>query len=139
MRIFLAACLSLLLSNPVFAEQKYSSGDLDIHYIVFNSSFLQPNVAKASGLERSKNVAILNVSLVRNGQGEKADVQGNMTNLLGQTRTLSFKEIDEGNAVYYIAQFPIDGREMLRFALNITDAENTRHTINFSQEVFPDP
>lgn len=139
MRKLIFACLGLLLSSNLLAEQKYTAGDLDIHYIVFNSSFLQPEVAKATGLERSKNVAVLNISLVRSGQGEKARIQGRMNNLLGQERNLNFREIDEGSAVYYIAQFPIDSREVLKFAIEVTDAEQKRHLLNFNQEVFPDP
>jgi len=138
MRKIIFMCCALLLSSNLFAEQKYSSGDLDIHYIAFNSSFMQPNVAKATGLERSKNVAVLNVSLVRAGQGEKAQVTGTMTNLLGQIKTLSFKEIDEQTAVYYIAQFPIDSQEILKFDLKVTDAQEKQHQVKFNQEVFPD-
>ena len=35
--VLLALCLSL----PAVAERKKSFGDLDVHYIAFNSSFLQ--------------------------------------------------------------------------------------------------
>ncbi len=138
MRKLLFMCFALLLSSSLFAEQKYSSGDLDIHYVVFNSSFMQPDVAKATNLERSKNVAVLNISLVRAGQGEKGQVTGTITNLLGQIQPLRFKEIDEGVAVYYIAQFPIDSRELLKFDIQVTDGQQKPHQIKFNQEVFPD-
>lgn len=131
--------LGLLLSLGVAAEQKITSGALDIHYIVFNSSFLQPEIAKASGLERGKNIAVLNVSPLRDGKGERSSVSGTLTNLLGQVKSLEFREIDEGEAVYYIAQFPIDSHELLKFDIKLVDTEGKSHSLKFNQEVFPDP
>ena len=138
MRKLITLAAALLFSLNAAAGQKITSGELDIHYIVFNSSFLQPAVAKASGLERGKNIAVLNVSPLRNGKGEKSTVSGSMTNLLGQIKTLQFREIDEGDAVYYIAQFPIDSRELLKFDIKLVDGENKSHSLKFNQEVFPD-
>ena len=45
--------MSLCLSLPALAEQKQSYGDLDVHYSAFNSGFLQPEIAAATGLVRS--------------------------------------------------------------------------------------
>lgn len=138
MRKLITLAAGLLFSLSVAAEQKITSGALDIHYIVFNSSFLQPETAKASGLERSKNVAVLNVSPLRDGKGEKSTVSGQMLNLMSQSTTLKFREIDEGDAVYYIAQFPIDGRELLKFDIQLVDSKGISHSLKFNQEVFPD-
>lgn len=138
MRKLVTLACALLLSLSAAAEQKITSGALDIHYIVFNSSFLQPNIAKASGLERGKNIAVLNVSPLRDGKGEKSTVTGTLTNLLSQSKTLEFREIDEGDAVYYIAQFPIDSREMLKFDIRLVDSQGQSHSLKFNQEVFPD-
>lgn len=138
MRKLVTLACALLLSLSAAAEQKITSGALDIHYIVFNSSFLQPAIAKASGLERGKNIAVLNVSPLRDGKGEKSTVTGTLTNLLSQSKTLEFREIDEGDAVYYIAQFPIDSREMLKFDIRLVDSQGQSHSLKFNQEVFPD-
>ncbi len=138
MRKLVTLACALLLSLSATAEQKITSGALDIHYIVLNSSFLQPAIAKANGLERGKNIAMLNVSPLRDGKGEKSTLSGSVTNLLGQSRTLKFREIDEGEAVYYIAQFPIDSRETLKIAVDLIDSEGTSHSLKFNQEVFPD-
>ena len=40
--------LCLLLSLPALAERKQSFGELDVHYSVFNSSFVQPEIAAAA-------------------------------------------------------------------------------------------
>ena len=76
--------------------------------------------------------------MVKGAQGQKGAVTGSFKNLLGQNQTLNFKEIDEGTAVYYLAQFAITGQEMLRFDLQLTDAEGKMHVLKFNQEVFPD-
>ncbi|MDY0249447.1 MAG: DUF4426 domain-containing protein [Pseudomonas sp.] len=140
MRYLLAVCLSFFMVLTVQADvvRKQSYGALDVHYNIFNSTFLQPDTAQAVGLNRSKNQAVLNVSMVKAGKGQKGAVTGSFKNLLSQSETLTFKEVDEGDAVYYLAQFAITGQEILRFELQVTDSEGKTHLLNFTQEVFPD-
>lgn len=140
MRYLLALSLSFFMALTAHADvvRKQSYGPLDVHYNIFNSTFLQPETANAVGLNRSKNQAVINVSMVKDAKGQKGAVTGNFKNLLGQTETLTFKEIDEGDAVYYLAQFAITGQEILRFELQVTDADGKTHLLKFNQEVFPD-
>ena len=140
MRYLLAMCMSFFMAFTVHADvvRKQSYGPLDVHYNIFNSTFLQPDTAKAVGLNRSKNQAVLNVSMVKAGKGQKGAVSGNFKNLLSQIETLTFKEVDEGDAVYYLAQFAITGQEILRFELQVTDSEGKIHLLKFTQEVCPD-
>ncbi len=140
MRYLLAVCLSFFMVLTVHAEvkRKQSFDTLDVHYNIFNSTFLEPDTARAVGLKRSKNQAVINISMVKDGKGQKGSVTGGYKNLLGQSTTLTFKEIDEGNAVYYLSQFPITSQELLRFELQVTDSEGKSHSLKFNQEVFPD-
>ena len=140
MRYLLALSLSFLMAFAAHADvvRKQSYGPLDVHYNIFNSTFLQPETATAVGLNRSKNQAVLNVSMVKGAKGQKGAVAGSFQNLLGQPKTLTFKEVDEGEAVYYLAQFAITGQEILRFDLQVTDADGKTHVLKFNQEVFPD-
>lgn len=140
MRYLLAICLSFFMALTVHAEVKrqQSYGALDVHYNIFNSTFLEPDIARAVGLNRSKDQAVINISMVKNGKGQKGSVTGGYKNLLGQSTTLTFKEIDEGDAVYYLSQFPITSQELLRFELQVTDSEGKSHSLKFNQEVFPD-
>ncbi|HHX34671.1 MAG TPA: DUF4426 domain-containing protein [Gammaproteobacteria bacterium] len=140
MRYLLALSLSFFMALTAHADvkRKQSYGALDVHYNIFNSTFLQPETARAVGLNRSKNQAVLNVSMVKDAKGQKGAVTGSFKNLLGQTEKLTFKEIDEGDAVYYLAQFAITGQEILRFELQITDSDGKTHSLKFNQEVFPD-
>lgn len=130
--------MSLCLSLPALAEQKQSYGDLDVHYSAFNSGFLQPEIAAATGLVRSKSQGVVNVAVLKAGTASSAKVSGSVKNLLGQSTALSFKEVKEGKAIYYLAQFPFEQRETLRFTLNVTAADGVPHSFDFNQEFFPD-
>ena len=130
--------MSLCLSLPALAEQKQSYGDLDVHYSAFNSGFLQPEIAAATDLVRSKSQGVVNVAVLKAGTASSAQVSGTVKNLLGQSTALSFKEVKEGKAIYYLAQFPFEQRETLRFTLNVTAADGVPHSFDFNQEFFPD-
>ncbi|HSC82007.1 MAG TPA: DUF4426 domain-containing protein [Pseudomonas sp.] len=130
--------LCLLVALPAFAERKQSFGDLDVHYSVFNSSFLQPDIAAAAGLTRSKTGGVLNVAALKAGRGVPAQVTGQVKNLLGQTTQLTFKQVLESGAVYYLAEFPLREREMLNFSLSVKVGDEAPSTFSFDQEVFPD-
>jgi len=138
MRRFASLLLCLFLALPAFAERKQTFGELDVHYSVFNSSFLQPDIAAAAGLSRSKTVGVLNVAAIRDGKGLPAKVSGTLKNLLGQTSTLQFRQVLESGAVYYLAEFPLREREVLTFSISVQIGEDAPHTLTFNQEVFPD-
>lgn len=130
--------LCLLVALPAFAERKQTFGELDVHYSVFNSSFLQPDIAAAAGLTRSKTGGVLNVAVLKAGKGVPAQVSGQIKNLLGQTSNLSFKQVLESGAVYYLAEFPLREREILTFSLSVQVGDSASHSLTFNQEVFPD-
>jgi hypothetical protein len=132
--LLLAFCLAL----PAMAEQKQSYGELEVHYSAFNSGFLQPEVAAAVGLVRSKRQGVVNVALLQAGKASAGQISGEVKNLLGQVSSLSFKQVKEGTAIYYLAQFPFEQQEMLRFTLNVKGADGVPHSFDFSQEFFPD-
>lgn len=138
MRRFVSLVFCLLLALPAVAERKQAFGELDVHYSVFNSSFLQPDVAAAAGLTRSKTVGVLNIAALKDGKGQVAKVSGTLKNLLGQTSELKFKQVLESGAVYYLAEFPLRQREMLTFSIQVQIGDAAPHTLTFNQEVFPD-
>jgi hypothetical protein len=138
MRRFASLLLCLLFTLPAFAERKQTFGELDVHYSVFNSSFLQPDIAAAAGLTRSKTVGVLNIAAIEGGKGQPAKVSGTLKNLLGQTVELQFKQVLESGAVYYLAEFPLREREILTFTVNVQIGDGAPHTLTFNQEVFPD-
>lgn len=130
--------IALCLALPAAAEQKRSFGDLDVHYSAFNSSFLLPDIAAAANLTRSKELGVINIAVRKADQPVAAQVNGQVRNLLGQVHNLQFKQVKEGEAIYYLAQFPFSGRETLRFNLQVEAAGGPSHSFDFSQEFFPD-
>lgn len=138
MRQLMLCLLTLCLAMPVFAERKEIFGDIEVHYSVFNSSFLQPDTAAASSLVRSKTQGVVTVSVLKNGKLLNATVEGSVKNLLGQELPLTFKQINEQGAIYNLTQFKMEQREMLRFTLNVKYSDGSSNSFTFNQEVFPD-
>ena len=132
--LFIALCLSL----PALAERKQSFGDLDVHYIAFNSSFLQPDIAAANGLIRSKTLGVVNISVLKDGKASNASVSGEVKDLVGRSQPLTFRQVKEGQAIYYLAQYNFTQREMLRFTINVRANDGVARSFDFNQEVFPD-
>lgn len=137
MRRIIPFLIALCLALPAAAERKQSFGDLDVHYSVFNSSFLQPDIAAAAGLARSKTQGVVNVAVLKAGKASTAQVSGQVKNLLGQNTPLTFRQISESGAIYYVAQFPFSNREVMTFTLDVRQGEES-HRITFNQEIFPD-
>jgi hypothetical protein len=138
MNRFALFLLALCLTLPALAERKHSFGDLDVHHIVFNSSFLQPDIAAANGLVRSKEQGVVNISVLKAGQAQNATVTGEVRDLVGRSQALSFKQVNEGNAIYYLAQFKFSQRELMRFTINVTGSDGVARSFDFNQEMFPD-
>ena len=130
----IAACL---LSLPATAEQKETLGDWDVHYIVLNTTFLTPEIAKANRIVRSKNNALLNISVLdkETKKAQNLSVMGNARNLLGTTKELNFKKVVDGEAIYYLAVLPHDHRENYRFSIDIQQGNN-QQTLKFQEELY---
>lgn len=137
MRRIIPFLIALCMVLPAAAERKQSFGDLDVHYSVFNSSFLQQDIAAAAGLARSKTQGVVNVAVLKAGKASTAQVSGQVKNLLGQNTPLTFRQISESGAIYYVAQFPFNNREVMTFTLDVRQGDES-HRITFNQEIFPD-
>lgn len=133
---FLLLC-SMLFTTAANAEQKQQLGDWDIHYIAFNSTFLTPQIARATNLSRNKNNAIINISVLdsQTQQAQHVQIGGVVRNLLGQQRNLTFREIKDGDAIYYIAVMPFQNEEQYRFSLDIRQGSK-RQQLNFEQKLY---
>jgi hypothetical protein len=140
-RLALFLC-ALCLTMPAIAadyakpERKEVFGDTTVHYSAFTSSFLQPDIAAAAGLVRSKNQGVLNIAVLKAGKASTAEVTGDVKDLTGQGKTLKFKQVTEQGAVYYIAQFPIDQQDTFTFTINVQAGGDT-NSFSFNQELFP--
>ncbi|MBK5517485.1 DUF4426 domain-containing protein [Pseudomonas sp. TH10] len=132
------ACLSAsaLAADVIKGERQETFGDVTVHYNTFNSTYLQPDIAKAAELIRSKNQGVINVSVVKDGKPLIANVTGTVKDLTSQSVPLNFRQITEQGAVYYIAQYPVDQQETRTFEIKVQNGDKI-NTINFNQELFP--
>lgn len=124
------------------AENSRVFGDYVVHYNAFRSDTLSPEIAKAYELTRRNNRIIVNITVLKKvmgttGKPVAATIAGNASNLTGQMKTLEFREIKEGTAIYYIAELKVSDGEFLKFKLNITpEGEEGPARLQFSKRFF---
>ncbi len=136
-------CLMLLVSPSLYAEQFKDFTGHEVHYSAFNSSFLSPDVAKAYNIRRSGSRGMLNIAvLAKNGMQRTpvgATVKGSVKNLIGQMQPLTFTEIREGEAVYYIANFRFTNDEILQFSIDVqAESGGAPMPFSFKQHFYVD-
>ena len=125
-----------------WAEQSVTFGDYTVHYSAFTTDLLQPEVAKAYQITRSRSRALLNTSVLKKlmgttGQPVRATVKATVTNLSAQLRTIAMRELNDKGAIYYIGEFPVANEETLRFKLEVTpEGESAPYTATFDQQFF---
>jgi hypothetical protein len=140
-RLLLALVL-LAMGLAAQAEQSQDFGQYVVHYSAIPSDSLLPEVARQYGITRSKNRALLTITVLKKvmntaGTPVEAKVSGTVTNLSQQLRTLDLRQIRDGNAIYYLSEFPIANREVLDFNLQVMPkGENNAFTVKFRQEFF---
>ena len=112
--------LALLLPLSASAENSKDFGDFVIHYNAMATDMVPPEVARKYRITRSQNRGMINITVLKKilgsaGQPVHARVEVNALNLAGQGRTISMREIREGNAIYYIGEFGVANEETLNF------------------------
>lgn len=132
------ACLFPL---AVLAQQQKDFGDYVVHYSAFTADFLQPDVARSYDIRRSPNRVVLNVVVARKENGKeqpvKASVHASAVNLNKQLKRFRVREVIEGEAIYYLADFPVTNKEVLDFDLSITPEGTSRQlAVQFRQQFF---
>jgi hypothetical protein len=124
-----------------------SSKDFGEYVVFFNAlktDQLTPEIARQYGIVRSKNRAMLNVSIHRkleNGQTEAVTgaVAASAINLTGQLKTMTLREIREDRAIYYIGELAVTDSEVLVYTLDVTPGnEPSRFTVRFKKQFFVD-
>jgi len=131
------------LPNSVLAENSKSFGNYVVHFNAFRSDTLTPEIAKAYSLTRRNNRMVVNITIQKKDgdvtKPVKASVSGFASNLTGQVKDLEFKEIHDGEAIYYLAQSQVANRETLKFDITATPAgEKIIAKVNFKQQFFTD-
>ncbi|MCY4363770.1 MAG: DUF4426 domain-containing protein [Gammaproteobacteria bacterium] len=140
----LFALLLMTAGLTVNAEQSKTFGDYTIHYAAFTTDMLSTEVARQYKIRRSKNRAILNISVLKKvmettGQPVKAQVEATATNLSRQLKNLTTRELQGNGAIYYIAETAVNNEETLDFNLSITpEGESVALSFSFQQQFFTD-
>ncbi|MBE0376365.1 DUF4426 domain-containing protein [Pseudoalteromonas prydzensis] len=127
-------------SEQMQGAQYKELGPWQVHYIAFPSTFIQPQIAKAYDLERSGYKGIVNISILKNdtdATAQTAILKGTARNLLGNKQTLDFKEVIEGESIYYLAQVNFTNEEILRFDVEIQQG-NQFQKLQFQQKFYVD-
>lgn len=143
-RLALLFALTLVAPTWVSAENTTSLGDFTIHYNAFSADTLTPQVASATGIQRSKYRGLLNVSVIKEAPGTTgtpvpAQVQADILLMTGQKSPLVMREIREGNAIYYIGEFPVQNAQTIDFAIEVRPQASDRSvTIRMDQDFFTD-
>ena len=138
------ALLMSLISLSANAEQKLVFGEYEVHYMGLSSSFLTPEVAKLYDIPRSGSLGFLNISVLQKTASDlmpaALDVKltGSIRNLIGQSRELEFRRIQEGKAIYYISTFRFDDGDMYNFDLDVvpSNAKHKNFDVKFSQRFY---
>ena len=140
---FFCSLLALAaLSSLAHADQKEDVGPYEIHYSVIPSGFLTPEVAQNYGITRSKAIGLINISILEKQESGlpkpvSALIEGRLINDIRQDRPLSFRRIEEGEAIYYLSQFQFSEGERLIYRANIRPQGHDRsYDIRFSQGLF---
>ena len=119
-------------------------GDYVLHYNALSTDQLPPEVAKGYSIVRSKNRALLNISIIKKKEGTPGtpvagSVSAHATNLTGQLKNLTLRQVSDGDAVYYIGELPVANGETLIFDVSATPLnESSRFNVKFKRQFFTD-
>jgi hypothetical protein len=84
---------------------------------------------------------MLNVSILRTSDNVavEADVAVKAVNLTGQLKSITMRQIDEQDAIYYIGEVAVANRETLIFDISIApEGVATPSEVRFKRQFFTD-
>jgi len=122
-------------------ESMKDIGDHIVHFSAQSTDELGPEVARAYNIVRSKNRAMLTISVVRESDNSSvpADVTVKTVNLTGQLKNVAMRQIEDQDAIYYIGETPVANRETLIFDIAVTPEGTTVPSeVRFKREFYTD-
>ena len=131
--------LCVFLFAHAYGEQKQNLGAYEVHYIVVPTTFLQAKIADQYDLVRGRDRSLINLSiLTEDGSASTAGLSGHTRNLLEQRQDLDFREVREGDAIYYLALLRHADEEHHRLEIQIDFPDGTSHTLRWQQKLYWD-
>jgi hypothetical protein len=119
-------------------------GNHVVHFSAQSTDQLPPAVAREYNIVRSKNRAMLNVSVLQKPDNVPvaAEVSVNTVNLTGQLKNVTMRKIEEPGdivAIYYIGDTTVANREVLVFDISIKpDGEESTSQVRFKRQFYSD-
>jgi hypothetical protein len=129
-------------AREITRENFREFGDYVVHFNAQATTMLPPEVARAYGIQRSSNRAMLSVAVIRKepestGQPVTATVNVQASNLTGQLKDIRVREIREGDAIYYIGEVPVSNEETLIFDIGVQpEAADAPFQLRFRQQFY---
>ena len=117
-------------------------GDYVLHFNALTTDQLVAQVAQQHGIVRSSNRAMLNVTILKKDDvGATRPVTGQVSvsasNLTGQRKNISVREVREQDAIYYIGESAVADRETLIFTIDVTPIEEiTPLSVRYMKQFF---
>lgn len=141
MKLLFTLLAMCAMSGIAHAEKAQKFGNLEIHYNALTTDDLLPEVARAYKIERSKTRGLLTISVLKkNERGVPVPVPAKIsmqaTNMTQQLSPLVMREIKEGTAVYYLAEFRVAAPDTLTFTGVIETQGEPRREVKFSQSFY---
>ena len=134
--------LAALVVLPLSAAAQQPFGDYVIHHGTMLTANLDPEVARQYNIQRSDHRGLVTVAVRKSTGGGgseavRADVRAVAVNLSAQRRELTMQEVDEGEAIYYLADFRIDPPETVRIELHVQPkGSQDVHVFEVSREFY---
>lgn len=141
MRLLIAMLTMCMMSGWAHAEKAQKFGNLEIHYNALTTNDLLPEVARMYKIERSNTRGLLTISVLKKNEvGVHLPVPARIsiwvTNMTQQLSPLTMREIKEGTAVYYLAEFRVAPPDTLTFTGVIETPGEPKREIKFSQRFY---
>jgi hypothetical protein len=116
-------------------------GDYVVHFSAQSTDQLPTEIAQAYGIVRSKNRAMLNVTVLREADNRPvaATIAVKAVNLTGQLKDITMRQINEQDAIYYIGEVAVANRETLIFDISVTPEGTSRAAdVRFKRQFYTD-
>ena len=137
--LLLSMCLGAqaMAADVNSAQRQQTFGDMTVYYNAFPSTCLTADIAKQVEVSRSKNNAVLNITVNKAGKNIPANVQGTVKTGDEKPKRLSFRQTGKGGEINYLAQFPVKGPQTFTFKVDVKAGGAGAETIEFTQMVAP--
>lgn len=131
-------------AKTIQQDKMYDNGNHIIYFNALTTDFLEPEIARANNITRSKSRAMVNISIQKkNADGSKTPVSANLnatvSNLTGQLKNVDWRKVSEGSAIYYLGLVNIADGETLIFDLQpIPEGQDESIAVRFQHRFFKD-